>query len=128
MREVTMCCTTCPTGCALTVTIDDNDQVAKVVGNTCPRGEAFAHKEWTDPVRTLTSTVYALLDGREMLIPVKSKEPLPKKTVRQAMEEINRVTIDHPVTMGEVILSDLAGSGIALVACKSVPVRGGSSD
>ena len=120
MQEVTMCCTTCPTGCALTVTIDDNNQVAKVLGNTCPRGEAFAHKEWTDPVRTLTSTVFAILDGKEMLIPVKSKEPISKKAVTRAMEEIGAVSIDHPVTMGDVIIPDLAGSGVPLVACKTV--------
>ncbi len=120
MREVTMCCTTCPQGCALTVTIDDNNQVAKVVGNSCPRGEKFAHKEWTDPVRTLTSTVYALLQGKEILIPVKSKEPISKKLVVQAMEEIGEVKIDHPVKMGDVILPDLAGSGVELIACKTV--------
>ena len=120
MREVTMCCTRCPTGCALTVTIRDNDQVAKVAGNTCPRGEMFAHKEWTDPVRTLTSTVYACLNGRERLIPVKSKEPVSKKVVMKAMEEIGEVIISHPMTMGDVIIEDLAGSGIPLVACKTV--------
>lgn len=44
MKEVTMCCTTCPSGCALKVMIDNNE-VVSVEGNNCPRGEKFAHKE-----------------------------------------------------------------------------------
>lgn len=120
MQIVTMCCTTCPSGCALTVTIDDNNQVAKVEGNTCPRGEAFAHKEWTDPVRTLTSTVYAHIGGRDMLLPVKTREPISRKLVEKAMEEIDAVVIDHPVTMGDVLIDDIAGSGVTLVACKTI--------
>ena len=37
MKEVTMCCTTCPSGCALKVMIDNNE-VVSVEGNNCPRG------------------------------------------------------------------------------------------
>ena len=78
MKEVTMCCTTCPSGCALKVMIDNNE-VVSVEGNNCPRGEKFAHKEWINPERMLTSTVYAVINGKELLIPVKSKEPIPRK-------------------------------------------------
>ena len=120
MQKVTMCCTTCPSGCALTVTIGDDNQVALVEGNNCPRGEAFAHKEWTDPVRTLTSTAFAVIGGQEMLIPVKTSKPISKKAVEKAMEEIQQVLIDHPVTMGDVIIENIAESGVALVACKTV--------
>ena len=70
MKEVTMCCTTCPSGCALKVMIDNNE-VVSVEGNNCPRGEKFAHKEWINPERMLTSTVYAVINGKELLIPVK---------------------------------------------------------
>lgn len=120
MREVTMCCTTCPSGCALLVTIDDNGNIASVQGNNCPRGEVFAQGEWTDPVRTLTSTVYVILNGKEHLIPVKTQEPISKMKMSQAMEEINSLTIDHLVSMGDVLLPDLAGTGISLVACKTL--------
>ena len=67
MKEVTMCCTTCPSGCALKVMIDNNE-VVSVEGNNCPRGEKFAHKEWINPERMLTSTVYAVINGKELLI------------------------------------------------------------
>ncbi|MCD8021001.1 MAG: DUF1667 domain-containing protein [Clostridiales bacterium] len=120
MREVTMCCTTCPSGCALLVTIDDQNQVTKVDGNTCPRGEVFAHKEWVNPERMLTSTVYAIINGKEQLIPVKSKEPIPKNRMREAMKEIQSLRVEKPVKMGDVIKDNLAGSEIPLVACKTM--------
>lgn len=120
MREVTMCCTTCPSGCALRVTINEQDQVEKVEGNTCPRGETFAYKEWVNPERMLTSTVYAIIDGRESLIPVKSREPISKKLMKKAMEEIQEICVENPVQMGDVIKTNLAGSGIDLVACKTI--------
>jgi CxxC motif-containing protein len=101
------------------VTIDDNNQVSKVEGNTCPRGEAFAHKEWTDPVRTLTSTVFAILGEKEVLVPVKTSQPISKKLMGKAMEEIQNITLTRPVTMGEEIIANLAGSGVSLVACKT---------
>lgn len=90
MKEVTMCCTTCPSGCALKVMIENNE-VVSVEGNNCPRGEKFAHKEWINPERMLTSTVYAVINGKELLIPVKSKEPIPRKIMTEAMKEIQEI-------------------------------------
>ena len=119
MKEVTMCCTTCPSGCALKVMIDNNG-VVSVEGNNCPRGEKFAHKEWINPERMLTSTVYAVINGKELLIPVKSKEPIPRKIMTEAMKEIQEIEVNAPVKMGDVIKENLAGSGVELVACKTV--------
>ena len=90
-----------------------------MAGNSCPRGEAFARKEWTDPVRTLTSTVFGIFDGKEVLVPVKTSQPISKRLMEKAMEEIQEVVLTEAVTMGDIILSDIAGSGISLVACKT---------
>ena len=124
MRQVTMCCTTCPSGCGLLVTIDEEGMIAEVSGNHCPRGQVFAQGEWTDPVRTLTSTVYAEIDGREYLIPVKTDKPISKGKMAQAMAEINGIRIDHPVTMGDVLAGDIAGTGSGLLACRTVGKQG----
>ena len=35
----------------------EDGKITKVTGNTCPRGEKYAHQELTDPQRMLTSTV-----------------------------------------------------------------------
>ena len=119
MKEVTMCCTTCPSGCALVVTVD-NDKVVKVEGNTCKRGIKFAEKELVAPERMLTSTVLIRVGGQEHLVPVKSREPMPREKMMDAMETIKVTELDHPVKMGEVIIPDVAGCGVDIVACKTV--------
>ena len=50
-KELT--CIGCPLGCAITVTLTDGT-VSSVTGNTCPRGDAYARKEVTNPTRIVT--------------------------------------------------------------------------
>lgn len=119
MKEVTMCCTTCPSGCALVVTVD-GDQVVKVEGNTCKRGIKFAEKELVAPERMLTSTVLIRLNDTVHLVPVKSKEPMPREKMLDAMTVIKETTLDHPVKMGDVIIPNVVDCGVDIVACKTV--------
>ena len=44
MKEVTMCCTTCPSGCALKVMIDNNEVVIVELNNST-KVEKFDHKD-----------------------------------------------------------------------------------
>ena len=107
-------CITCPRGCHLHVYENLN-----VTGNTCKRGEIYGKQEVTNPTRTLTSTVR--IEGGELpLCPVKSKDPIPKGKIFAAMEEINKVHLQAPVHIGDVIIADLAGTGVALVATRSM--------
>jgi len=107
-------CIICPRGCHLHIDDDLN-----VTGNFCPRGAAYAKQEITDPRRTLTSTVRCHSELLEVC-PVKTIAAIPKDKVFEAMEEINRVTLTPPVAIGQIIIPDLAGTGIALVATRSI--------
>lgn len=74
-------CTTCPSECLLTVEVErDADghvaEVRRVTGNSCPRGDKFAHQELTCPMRVLTTTV-AVSGGDEVLLPVRTAEAIP---------------------------------------------------
>lgn len=73
VRELT--CIGCPLGCQLTVTMG-NDEI-KVEGNTCPRGEAYAKKEVTNPTRIVTSTV-RVEGGTIERAAVKTASDIPK--------------------------------------------------
>lgn len=65
-------------GCAITVELDDNNEVISVTGNTCPRGDRYARQECTHPERMLTSTV-KVEGGRLPVVPVKSASPFRRK-------------------------------------------------
>ena len=79
-------CINCPMGCLLTVTLEDG-KVTNVTGNTCPRGETYAHQELTDPQRMLTSTVS--IEGGEL--PLLPKRSLDAIELAKKKKILNRV-------------------------------------
>lgn len=114
MTKREMVCVSCPMGCAITVELDDNNEVISVTGNTCPRGDKYARQECTHPERMLTSTV-KVEGGRLPAVPVKSASPIPKEMLFDAMKEVNKVTLKAPVTFGDVAVKDILGTGIDIV-------------
>lgn len=114
MTKREMVCVSCPMGCAITVELDDNNEVISVTGNTCPRGDKYARQECTHPERMLTSTV-KVGGGRLPVVPVKSASPIPKEMLFDAMKEVNKVTLKAPVTFGDVAVKDILGTGIDIV-------------
>lgn len=125
MREEHLYCTTCPRECALTVTVDDEGHVSEVRGNSCPRGKTFGTQEVTCPVRVLASTMrlaYEAFDDPslssdvERLVPVRSRSAIPLTRQMAAMEQIRRSSAQPPVHMGDVLIPDIAGTGVDIVA------------
>lgn len=93
-------CTTCPSECLLTVEVErDADgavvEVRSVTGNSCPRGDTFAHQELTCPMRVLTTTV-AVSGGDEALLPVRTAEAIPLALHAQAMNLIRVLVVNAP--------------------------------
>lgn len=117
-------CTTCPSECLLTVEIerDVNGNVARVrsvTGNSCPRGDKFAHQELTCLMRVLTTTV-AVSGGDEALLPVRTAEAIPLALHAQAMDLICGLVVDAPIRMGDIVLEDLLNTGIDLIASMDI--------
>jgi CxxC motif-containing protein len=109
-------CIECPVGCAISVTVE-NGKVVKVEGNKCPKGEGYAVSETEKPVRILTSTV--LTEGLQIkMIPVRTAGPIPKGSLFKAMEEVKNVRLSKPLHVGDVVVENIAGSGIDLVATR----------
>lgn len=118
--EHKLICIACPMGCHLTVSEDKSvPEGWRVEGNTCKKGAAYGVKEITCPSRTLTSTV-KICGGTLCRLPVVTDGEIPKEKLFDAMKELNRVEVKAPVQRGDVILSNLAGTGIALVASRSI--------
>lgn len=112
----TVICTVCPRGCYLQV-----DQVNNyaVTGNSCQRGISYGQSELKHPVRILTSTVRI----KGAIIPrlsVKTDRPLEKKLIPDCMKLLNRISVDAPIYIGEVIISNIFNSGINIVATKTL--------
>lgn len=113
-------CITCPAGCRLEVT--RNGAEITVAGNGCKRGVDFARTELTNPTRSLTTTVRTVFPGVPVL-PVRTAGEIPKGKMMDAMRELATVTIQKPVSCGEVVLENLAGSGISVIATSDALVN-----
>ncbi len=116
-------CTTCPSECLLTVEVErDADGVAEVrsvAGNSCPRGDKFAHQELICPMRVLTTTV-AVSGGDEALLPVRTAEAIPLELHAQAMDLIRGLVVNAPIRMGDVVLENLLDTNINLIASMDI--------
>lgn len=110
-------CINCPMGCPLTVTMDGDSLT--VTGNTCPRGEDYAKKEVLSPTRIVTSSV-RVNGGTIARVSVKTKTDIPKGKIFDVMKEIRTARVDAPVAMGDVVIADCAGTGVEVIATKSV--------
>ncbi|MCR4586808.1 MAG: DUF1667 domain-containing protein [Lachnospiraceae bacterium] len=114
-RELT--CIGCPLGCALTVTMNGED--ITVTGNTCPRGAEYAKKEVTDPRRIVTSTV-RVTGGSLPAVSVKTKSDIPKGKIEDCILALKNVSLTAPVHMGDVVLSNVADTGVDVIATKNI--------
>ena len=111
-------CIGCPLGCSLTVTMEDHS-VVSVTGNTCPRGDAYARKEVTNPTRIVTSTVH-VSDGTSPMVNVKTASDIPKDRIFDCVAALRGISVTAPVAIGDIIVSDVAGTGIDVIAAKNV--------
>jgi len=111
-KELT--CIVCPRGCRLT--IDDN---LNVTGNSCPRGAQYAKDEMTNPKRMITSIV-RVKNRENMMVSVKTSTSIPKGKIFEVMAEIEKVSVNAPVHIGDIVIKDVLGTGSDIVATKEI--------
>lgn len=117
MEERNLTCIGCPKGCALTVCLDGNE-VGSISGNTCRYGKEYARREVTAPARTVTTTV-KVKGSSSRRVSVKTASEIPKELIFQCIGEIRQVTLQAPVRIGDIVLSDVAGTGVNVIATKN---------
>ena len=118
MSTVNLICIGCPLGCPLTVEMEGNE-VKSVAGNTCPRGDAYAKKELTNPTRIVTSTV-RVAGGKLAMVSVKTESDIPKGKIFECVKALKEVEVTAPVKIGDVIVENVAGTGVNIIATKNV--------
>lgn len=112
IKERKLTCIVCPKGCDLRVEFNDAGEIINIEGYTCPRGKDYAHSECTSPVRTVTSTIRCK-DGE--VVAVKTSLPIPKSMIFDVMKQINSVSADNDVKIGDVVIKNVLGTGSDIV-------------
>ena len=121
MEKIELTCIGCPMGCPLVVEME-NGAVSKVTGNTCPRGDAYGRKEVTDPTRIVTTTV-RVRGGVLPAVSCKTCSDVPKGRIFDVVRALKDLEVPAPVAIGQVLLEDAAGTGVAVVATKNVAAQ-----
>lgn len=111
-------CVGCPLGCNIYVEMRGKE-VVSVTGNTCGKGEQYAIKEMTDPTRIVTTTV-RLEDREDLVLPVKTAKDIPKRDILNCIAALKKVSVRTPVHIGQVVLPDVAGTGVSVIAVKDI--------
>ena len=114
----TFLCTLCPNGCQVEAEALDG-QLLHCSGNHCARGEAYVRQELLAPMRTLSTTV-AVRGGATPLCPVRITAPIPKARLFDAVREIHRHHFQAPVAAGQILVENLLGLGVDVIAIGSV--------
>ena len=112
MKELT--CIVCPRGCRLRV----NDEMV-VTGNACPRGEKYAVNELTHPTRTITSSI-RVTNRPYTLVSVKTDKPIPKDKMFDVMQEIDKLTVEAPTRIGQIVCKNILNLDADIVITKVI--------
>ncbi len=120
METVKLICIGCPLGCPLEAQLEAGE-VISVSGNTCKNGEKYARKELTNPTRIVTTTV-RVSGGTLAVVSVKTAADIPKNKIFDCVRQLRDLCVPAPVAMGDIVLKNVAGTGVDIVATKAVPL------
>lgn len=115
-RRIT--CIQCPMGCVMNVGFAENGEVTSVEGNSCGRGKKYAQAEATNPARIVCGTVCAA--GCLEPVSYRTSAPVPKALAGDVARVAAGLSLCAPIALGDVICENVCGTGVSLIATKSV--------
>lgn len=104
-------CTVCPRSCKITV------EKGIIFGNGCIKGEEFIltlnnSREYTGTIR---------LSGQNRIrIPFKTDGEIELELFQILGQEVDKLEVVKPIYIGDVIYENILGTGVNLVATKTV--------
>ncbi len=114
-------CIVCPTSCPISAEWNETELLG-IDHAQCKLAWDFIRSEIFDSRRTVTTTV--LVEGADLpLVSVKTDAPVPKQVVLEVMDYLAGVTVHAPVGIGDVIVSDVLGTGSNIVATREALKR-----
>ena len=117
MKKV-VTCTVCPNGCEIEVNYTTRED-AVLNGYACKRGITYATDECFEPKRTFTASVKINGSDRRML-PVRTTGPIPKDLLMKAAEALETITLEAPVSCGQVIVENFLDTDVKLISAMTL--------
>ena len=119
-ERLELTCVCCPVGCSLVVERTLADEATYVSGAGCARGKKYAPAEATRPERVVTTTV--CVPGAAEPLSVRTVAPVPRELMAEVVAAAKGAAagMHAPVKIGDVVLEDACGTGVDVIATKSV--------
>jgi len=111
-------CVLCPVGCELEVRKDEAGNL-EVRGNQCEKGVPFAVEEVLRPMRNLATSVPVRGTAARM-VSVRLSGRIPREMIFPILKEISRLRPEAPVRRGQVLIADVLGTGVDVIATRTV--------
>ena len=122
VKELT--CVVCPNGCSVTAEYTDESPhtILSISGHRCPRGEVWAKQEIESPMRTFSTSV-TVRGGNFLEASERTVKPIPLDKIFDVMAEIRKITLDAPVSIGDIILENPSGTDTKVIVTRNVEVK-----
>ena len=119
-ERLELTCVCCPMGCSLVVERISVDEATYVSGAACARGKKYAPAEATRPERVVTTTV--CVPGAAEPLSVRTVAPVPRELMAEVVAAAKDAAagMRAPIAIGDVVLADACGTGVDVIATKSV--------
>jgi CxxC motif-containing protein len=111
-------CVLCPVGCELEVRKNDAGEL-DVGGSQCDKGAPFAVEEVLRPMRNLATSV-PIRGTAARMVSVRLSGPVPREMIFPILEEIAKLRPEAPVRRGQVLVANVLGAGVDVVATRTV--------
>ncbi|MDR3230597.1 MAG: DUF1667 domain-containing protein [Synergistaceae bacterium] len=117
-------CVVCPNGCFIEAeyTTEGGAKLLSLAGNRCERGRDWVRQELETPMRTIATSI-PVRDGDFLLASVRTAAPIPLERVADVMREIRARTLDAPLSIGQVVIKNPAGTNTEIVVTREVARR-----
>lgn len=126
MKSKDYTCVVCPNGCTIKITFDEIPGAKPVFieaqGQRCPRGLTWSQQEIVDPMRNFSSSVL-VKNGKFIECSVRLSKPVPLAKVFEIMEEIKKLQPTAPLSVGQVLLNNPAGTDTEVIVTKNIPIK-----
>jgi len=110
-------CILCPVGCELEVR--RTDRGLDVRGNQCEKGIGFATEEVLYPKRNLATSV-PVRGSETIMVSVRLSDRVPREMLFPILAEIARLRPEPPVRRGQVLIADVLGTGVDVIATRTI--------
>ncbi|HSA94527.1 MAG TPA: DUF1667 domain-containing protein [Acidobacteriota bacterium] len=111
-------CVLCPVGCELEVSRNASGELG-ISGNQCDKGIPFAVEEILRPKRNLATSVPAK-GTRSKMVSVRLSGPVARDMIFPILAEIAGLRPEPPVRRGQVLIGNVLGTGVDVIATRTV--------